>query len=122
MLVDHRRQGMVAVGAAELNLRLGRWRNGLRKLVLKDGLQEHGTIQHKDLVHEFRVELLQLEDDLSVRPNRLLVVNVFQLCVLHVNDHDDLVNSFLVDEFSAVREFHPPGVLHFLDKEVDEHI
>ena len=122
MLVDQRRQGLVAAGAAEFDLCLSRWRDRLGKLILIDCLQEHGAIQHKDLVHQLGVELLQFEDDLPVRPDRLLVVDVFQLRVLHVNNQQDLVNSFFVDEFSAVCEFHPPGVLHFLNKEMNQHV
>ena len=122
MLVNQSRQGLVAASAAEFNLCLSRWRDGLGKLILVDSLQEHGAIQHKDLVHQLGVELLQFEDDLPVRPDRLLVVDVFQLRILHVNNQQYLVNSFFVYEFSAVCKFYPPGVLHFLDKEMNKHV
>ena len=67
-------------------------------------------------------ESLHLKHNLLVELNKGLVAQVLDFQALEVNNHAHLVDSFAVDDVSAVLELHSPGVLHLLDEKVHEHV
>ena len=73
-------------------------------------------------MHHLRVKLLQLQDHLPVGTYSLFVVDVFEFCVLHVNEDDNLIDAFFIDKFLAVWEFYAPSVLQFLYQVVHQQI
>ena len=73
-------------------------------------------------MHHLRVKLLQLQDHLPVSTYSLFVVDVFEFCVLHVNEDDNLIDTLFIDKLLAVWEFYAPSMLQFLYQEMHQQI